>query len=84
VPAAGGLGTSTTGGTGDLRRSLALMQAFPLLRLDHVDRRFEPVAMMGHGFGVGDILLAQAGLQRLACGLIDLRSDFSAITLTFS
>jgi hypothetical protein len=40
------------------RRSLARMQALALFCLDHVNRHLEPVAMMSHGFAIGDILLA--------------------------
>ncbi len=33
------------------------MQALALVCLDHVNGRLEPVAMMGNGVPVGDILL---------------------------
>jgi hypothetical protein len=46
-----------------------------------VDGAFQAVAVMGDDLGVGDILLAQPGFQRLAGRLIDPRSNLRIIAI---
>ena len=74
-----GLGHFDDRGNRNLRRPLPRVKAGALFALDGVDRRFETVAMMGDHIGIGDILLAQAGFQRLAGGLIDPRSNLRIV-----
>jgi len=57
------------------------VKAGALFALDGVDRRFETVAVMGHDVGIGDILLAQAGFQRLTRGLIDACTNFRTVAV---
>ncbi len=57
------------------------MKAVALLAFDGVDGAFQAMAVMGDDLGVSDILLAQAGFQRLAGGLIDPRSNLRIIAI---
>ncbi len=47
-----------------------------LLGLDLTDRRFQTLALGGYDIDIGNVLLAKAGFQRLACRLIDASPDF--------
>jgi hypothetical protein len=69
------------GGNSNFRRPLARMKAFALLRFDHMDRRFEPVAMIGDRFRLGDVLLAETGFKSLTRGLINLCTDFGIVAI---
>lgn len=57
------------------------MKAVALLAFDGVNGAFQAVAVMGDDFGVGDILLAQTGFQRLAGRLIDPRSNLRIVAI---
>ncbi|EJZ22340.1 hypothetical protein RCCGEPOP_05252 [Rhizobium sp. Pop5] len=55
------------------------MNSLSLLAFDGVDSGLQAVAVMGDDIGIGNILLAQTGFQRLTSGLIDSRSNLRIV-----
>jgi hypothetical protein len=57
------------------------VKAVALLTFDGVNGAFQAMPMMGDDVGIGDILLAQAGFQRLTGRLIDPRSNLRIVAI---
>lgn len=53
-----------------------IAKSCPLLLFDRMNSDFQPVPLLGHDGFVLNVLLAQAGFERISCRLVDPRTGF--------